>query len=292
MVNVFFVPGMFGSTIEYVLRNYTKEYKSIEADILSDGSMHSYSKEFHPIKTSELNSLSSIANNTNIITTIIYPFSDAKFNEILAQADTLHSLSFSSNIMIYSDTLSDCELNILFQYYKISIGVWNMGLEIFTIPRTFKEWNIEYTSWKDLQRWEYREWFSIFYPTYTSEWRESFNTVDDTFLKVNNTDFLHNPEIWTDKIIKHCGLTKNENFSDFFVKWKKAQKYIIDKKEIIETIVSNTISEIYFEWDALTVIEEAIIQQKLRSRGYEIKCDGLNEFPIDTQSLNHIIYKV
>ena len=57
MIHVFFVPGMFGSTIEHIIRNYSNEYAEIlqkeptnlhdwhHTQILSDGSMHGFQKE-------------------------------------------------------------------------------------------------------------------------------------------------------------------------------------------------------------------------------------------------------
>jgi hypothetical protein len=47
MICVFFVPGMFGSTVEYVLRAFTNELDNIDAEILSDGSMHSFKTQMH-----------------------------------------------------------------------------------------------------------------------------------------------------------------------------------------------------------------------------------------------------
>ena len=54
MINVFFVPGMFGSTIEFILRSYTNEYTPISAGIDSDGAMHSFNKEYHPTSVTKI----------------------------------------------------------------------------------------------------------------------------------------------------------------------------------------------------------------------------------------------
>lgn len=282
---------MFGSTIEYTLRNYTNNFSHVGGKILPDGSMHSYNKLFHPQNETFLESkLTSPAEN--LITTPTYPYRKMHFDEILQKYKKLGYFKNSYNILLHAVTLSDCELNILFQYYKAAFGSLNLGIEIFSNPKTFKEWNSEYTSWKDLKRWEYREWFSIFYPTWTSEWRYSTELVDDSFLKINNKEFLTNPEIWTDKIINHCHLQKTGGFAEFFDEWKSKQQYIVDKFNTIETIIASVLSDTEYYWDELTVIEEAIVQQKLRANGYELMCDGLDNFPRDSGKLKKLIYAV
>ena len=82
MICVFFVPGMFGSTIEYVLNNFTKERKPIEATILSDGSMHSFKKQAHQtdIAHTELFFKNSVSDE---IVTPIYPFKETHLSDIL-----------------------------------------------------------------------------------------------------------------------------------------------------------------------------------------------------------------
>ena len=36
---------------------------------------------------------------------------------------------------------------------------------------------------------------------------------------------------------------------------------------------------------------EILIQKKLRDQGYEIKCDGLEEFPTDSMELHKLLWK-
>lgn len=282
---------MFGSTIEYVLRNYTNDFSSVDGKILSDGSMHSYEKYFHPSFKYQLDNIKNFIAG-DAITTPTYPFKDMHFDKIIKKYREVCILDSNFDILLHADSLNDCELNILFQYYKIAVVGLNLGLDMFTIPENFKEWNSEYTSWKDLQRWEYREWFSIFYPTWTSEWRDSKDIVDNDFLKINNKEFLTNPEKWTDKIINHCGLQKTNDFADFFGEWKNKQQYIIDKFNTIEMIITSVLDNTELSWCELTVIEEAIIQQKLRAHGYELMCDGLNNFPCNSSELKNLIYAV
>ena len=119
MINIFFVSGMFGSTLEFILRSYTNEYTPINAIVDTDGSMHTFKKEFHPQdKESVLENLKNLSNNS--ITTPIYPFQKSRLPEILEAYQ--QSKIPGNNILVYAESTRDAELNILFQYHKLSFG--------------------------------------------------------------------------------------------------------------------------------------------------------------------------
>ena len=54
----------------------------------------------------------------------------------------------------------------------------------------------------------------------------------------------------------------------------------------------NTVNNVLFEWNKVSIISEAIVQQRLRSLGYEIRCDGLNNFPTDSHTLGNLLEEV
>lgn len=288
MINVFFVPGMFGSTIEYVLRSYTKENTPIIGKIQDDGSMHSFTKEFHPTSLTQVNKL--VNCNTTSITTPLYPFQDAQLPEILKSYKILESVNH--NILLYADSNKSAELNMLFQYHKIAISR-NNGLKIFCGENSHVvvNWNPNYTSWKDMQCWELREWLSLFYVSWVQEWIESQNQVPNNFLKIKNTDMLFNTKTTLLKIIDFCELTLNDNIDSFVLEWQQKQKYIINEFDLLDKIVKSVVENIQFNWTNLNIISEAIIQQRLREKGFEIKCDGLNTFPTNSISLYNLLEK-
>jgi hypothetical protein len=118
MINVFFVPGMFGTTIEYVLSNYTNEHTPIDAFICEDGSMHSFTKQAHLVDPTTIKNFI-INNRSCTITTPMYPFNEWKLPEILKNINVTDS---DHNMLIYADSLRNSELNLLFQYHKIAFG--------------------------------------------------------------------------------------------------------------------------------------------------------------------------
>lgn len=287
MIHVFFVPGMFGSTIEYLLRNFTEEYTGVEGKILADGSMHSFVKEFHPLKICDLNRYQY---QDNTIATPQYPFQQAHLDEILN-----HYVKNATDhyILMYANDLKSAELNCLFQYHKIAFGAQDKkGLRIFCNGLNASAWNPNYGSWQDMKTWELREWFSIFYPTWVSEWINSKNLVDSNWLSIQNIDVLYNTKNTFSNIIDHCQLTTNKDLTDFANTWRQAQQYIIDEFNLLDQIINDTLSQKNSKWDTINIIAESIVQQRLRALGYEIRCHNLNTFPTDTETLYNLLEKI
>lgn len=293
MIHVLFVPGMFGSTIEFVLRSYTQEYTPLDAQIESDGSMHSFKKQAHFLNTK---SVSEFFVNCQIdaITTPIYPFNKQHLPEIMNLLDQ-YITPADACVLVYASSLEDAELNMLFQYHKIAFGAkGKLGLEIFCGNNVHNiiNWNAEYTHWNQMQPWELREWISLFYVNWCKEWQESCHQTPSKFAKIKNTDILNNPYATFASIIQHCGLTEKPGLLEFASNWKQAQQYVVDECQLLGEIVDCSVTNQNLSWEPINIIAEAIVQQRLRSKGYEIRCDGLNTFPTDSKTLYNLLEKV
>lgn len=301
MINIFFVPGMFGSTIEFIIENFSNEFSSDREDlnnyILEDGSLHSYKKEFHPCTLKDLIKINSMSSVEKRINTPIYSVPDAKFNEIL---DVIVNDDFllNKNILIYSPNLTASELNLFFQYYKIAVGRSSKGMHIFfdflDANINVANWNKNYTTWKDMEPWELREWCSIFFYSATlNDWTDSATLVPDSFLKLPCTGMLDNPKQHMNTIFDYCNLTwNNKDIDNFLNIWHNKQTVIIKKFDDCNSILNNIVNNVDSSWNKLDFIQETIIQRKLRDYGYEIKCWGLNEFPTNTEHLYKLLEKV
>ena len=80
-----------------------------------------------------------------------------------------------------------------------------------------------------------------------------------------------------------------DNFDTVYESWIKQQVHS-NKDNMINTICDNIRTNKDFVFDQpLTCLDEIVIQHKLRTKGYEIKCDGLNTFPTTMQQLRDII---
>ena len=292
MIHVFFVPGMFGSTLEYVLRNYSNEYISIEADVWPDGSMHSFGKECHLFDRAGIESkLKHITSNS--ISTPTYPFRTLHLPEILEKY-TEYINDTSREILVHASNTRDAELNMLFQYYKIATGnLQPLGLDIFCYgnEHNITNWNTDYKNWHEMRPWELREWVSLFYVSWIQEWIQSQNQVNEDFYKVSNIEILENLPRIAREIFKHCNLTESPGLDDFAVYWRSKQQYIMDEFDLLDRVVECTISNVLFSWNSVNIIAEAIVQQRLRANGYEIRCDGLDVFPTDSTTLYNLLEK-
>lgn len=294
MIILPFVSGTFASTVEYCIRNFTEEYKDfkITSELCSDGSMHSFKKLKHITKSSTLHKVM-LSDDPKLIVTPIYPFTDL---------DTYNTLNFivdnkkdnSKIVLLYVDGAEYAEINMLFQYYKISIGL-NLGLDIFCNGSTqnILGWDDKYTNWQDMQPWELREWLSFFYVKWISEWSDLKNYTNIK-TKISSQQMLEDPKQAIEYIIKYCNLTlyHKDELDKFLIEWQKKQQYVLDEYKLINDIVSAVLDNTDMEWNTLNIISEAIIQQHLRQFGFNIKCYMLNEFPVNANALRSLLEHV
>lgn len=279
---------MFGSAVEFVLRAHTAEGDNPAGNIKADGSMHSYKKQFH----TDWISCPEHLDDTTWITTPIYPEYGMHLPEILKKMEA-HCKSWKSDkkILIHAVDQQWAEINMLFQYHKISVGlkeeidIFFSGLDSINV----KQWNPLYQGFSDLKPWELREWLSLCYPAWVEEWIDSVECVDTDVLLVSNKEIVEHTESSFEKIINFCGLTQQDSLEQFALDYQSAQKYILDEYKTIENIVQYSISRQWYCWNHTNPVSEAIIQQKLRARGFEIKCDGLDIFPTDSITLHNLL---
>lgn len=290
MINIVYIPGTFGSMIEYVLRSHTKEHNLESSRPLVDGSMHGFDPQAHIVNRAALEEYFESQHDDHDVISISWPMNDyplAKILQLISQTQTQKY----KNLIIYYDNFDFAEQNLLFQYHKIAFGqrIKN-GLKIFYAANTtdFNNWDPTYTTYGDMQPWQFREWFSIFYPNML------FSLIkipegDDNSLVVNANDILHNTIPTLLRIIDFCELTINKNLLPFVDEWQDKQQYILQEYQTVRTIVDCTIKNIPYTWTNLNIIAEAIVQQQLRRKGYELRCDGLNIFPTNSLDLHQLI---
>ena len=291
MICVFFVPGMFGSTVEYVLRAFTNELDNIDAEILSDGSMHSFKTQMHLTDRTNFISFFSQRPESVSVVTPIYPFNNAGLPELLELCNPYISDS-DKKLLIYADSIEYAEINMLFQYHKISAGTKiSFGLKIFCNDNfeNVRQWNSVYTHWDQMQHWELREWISLFYKKQITEWLDA-PTQSPGWQLVSTRDLLNDTEQTLEKIIQISGLSKNQkNLTEFASNWRCSQQYVLDEHQLIDRAVSCIITQEDFSWSSLNIIAEAMIQNKLRESGFEILCDGLNKFPTNSIEFHKLL---
>lgn len=291
MIHVFFVPGMFGSMVEMSLRCFTNIDSGIEPLIAEDGSCHTYAKNFHVTDIDKLHDFYTARDVK--ITTPIYPWNTKHLDQILPMfAEKFESWHQDSKILIYAPNQKWAEINMLFQYHKIALNL-KRTLEIFggkTNIDNIQNWNTNYTHWSQMQSWEYREWLSLFYPSWIQEWIVSPKLVTKDFLVISNKEILESMSATLHKIFDHCHAALIKPIMDFCQTYVAKQKYVLQEYSLIETILEYTINERPLTWQPISVVGEAILQQKFRQQGYEWYCDGLNVLPTNTRDFQNIIF--
>ena len=283
------MPGMFGSFVEYTLKNINTKLDTTQ--ILDDGSMHFYQKDYH---VADEQVFASKPRDVEILS-IVYPWKKMHLDEILLLDQSLQD---RKTIFLHADNLKDRELNLLFHYYKCAFGVdMQFGLELYKDPdekENVKKWNSDYQTLSDMQPWEYREWFSYYYPQFTQEWQDSqYLSTLPVCMKISNSRFIHNLQESMESIMAHCEVRYNKDkLRTWCSHYLNSQKYILSKFDLLQQICNAVMAGTDFSWEQLTIVEEAIIQQRFRSAGYEIECDGLNQFPMVAKDLQKIMYQI
>ena len=281
MIIVLFPGGAFGSTIEYSIRQFSNELQKVEATVMEDGSMHSYTKEFHPATISEF---LKIKDSKFEIVTPTYPTLD-----YLSPSETILELKKHINsehkvLLIYFTNLEMAERYKLFGYYKIPDFLDT------TMKDKHASWNVNYSSYKDMQMFELREALSLLIDQQV-EYLEIHDSIDNNWLCITPDDLLYDFRNTISKIIEYTGLTidHSQNIEEFYKEWFKKQQYIIDEFEKINAIVDSINSGSNMTWDKLSILGEAIVQSRLRQQGIEIACHGLNQFPTNTNDLTKVL---
>jgi len=147
--------------------------------------------------------------------------------------------------------------------------------------------------WNNTDDWAIREWISfwildVFAAAYTNNTNADLTT--DQLFDTNKDTF---PELLI-RLIKKLGLSVNADIDIIktnHANWQKQQQYHNLQKrcdkwisEIINT-KENTLSP------CITILDEAYVQNRLRSHGYEIRCFELNTFPKTSTELRLLLYK-
>ena len=117
MIWIVFPGGGFGTTLEYAIHQFAKEYQSLNIDIHNNGSMHNYKKECHPTNEYELQN---IRLSSRIVTPVYPNFTYTTAKETIANIKE-YIASTDSVIFVYSDNAQAVERTDVFQFYKIKI---------------------------------------------------------------------------------------------------------------------------------------------------------------------------
>jgi len=148
--------------------------------------------------------------------------------------------------------------------------------------------------WKTLNTWAVREWLSIIIGSYLQNVQElskkNLKYSDLTTAELFDKDEDVFPRI-INQLIKKIGLN---NIADVNTIKQNHKKFIFAQKnhnlqKRCDQWIKDTILGKIKTSPCVSIIDEAYIQYQLRNKGYEISCDGLNNFPKNSKQLKLII---
>ena len=149
-------------------------------------------------------------------------------------------------------------------------------------------------SYRLMQKWQVRECLSFWnwqdIVDYTCFYNQGKPLAHEKTIHIDFYDLRQNFEHTITRMLTACDLPViKQDFRRVYDAWITRQVHK-DKDRMLIVIMKNIDTGLDFDFDEpLTFYDEIAIQKMLREKGYELKCDGLNTFPITMQQLRDII---
>jgi hypothetical protein len=261
-IQVLYAPGSYGTYLAWAVYSYSNLNNSgiINLPFGPHGSAHLFRNTpgydlVHPSPTHNV-----VPNLDNFIFIVPTKFLEYSNNQYSKQ-DAYDMLKHISNLV-------PGLLEKLSNGWNKSAATWEIReLLSFSIDDTFNNTDREFKLKREsLQGWK--------------------NVID-----VHSDDILFDFSSTLSKIFNHFGLSQtvdsvtiDKNHKSYLL----LQSYI-GRDFLVSNIVSAVINGADFNIPALTILDEARIQGVLRSKGFDIQCCNLNQFPETTTQLRKLL---
>jgi hypothetical protein len=262
-----YVPKTFGNTFDHLLRKLSKEHVALK-------------------------------NPENLLKIPKYLFSTSTTPNVIISEIMTRETENNRIILIETNdykSIKDAEISLLSNWYCRHLYhdyyTWQLSdnaaslIEVDELTiKDIQQWNSLYTDVNQLQKWELREWYSIFYYNALKEQINTGEELPDS-IKFTWEDCVNDFTTVLLKIHDYCDLTLT-NKQDLQTNYAL---FIKEKSDLLDIIIESTMNKEMFEWSELTWLEESIIQSRFLELGYLIKCEGLNEFPENSLELYNLL---
>lgn len=312
-----YVPGCYGSWVNWLLLNLSDSDNKQDSPFLTDGSVQSKGHIIFPSDWySSLDRLNFVNDISSDDICRIHP-SDSACED--GGASTVDSIQWAvdnlgktvylypdekSIVWITNNQVDKIHENNKFhlEYYFSKKYIENDKAFDSKKPFIFKNHNDIIINWPKewdqnnvLSRWIIREFLSLnIYDAMINSL--SIRNIDKIksleILPINVTDlrddFLNTVRVIAEylEIKINCD---NDRLNNLYQLWEDTQIHFY-KDLLVSNIVDATINNKEFSWPPLSIVDEAFIQHFLRQYKHEIKCHGLNEFPTNSKKLRELIY--
>lgn len=141
--------------------------------------------------------------------------------------------------------------------------------------------------------WIFREYISFFIKdSWSFGYDRNFYEKFPSDIKIETNQLFDVSNSAVIDIIHNLGLSLVCDFDEI----KESTKYWIGTQKFhniqnkCDSWINSIISNSYQKNPCLTIIDEAYVQMELRKMGYEIRCDGLIEFPESSLDMHKLVY--
>lgn len=272
MIKILFPPGCYGTYLTRCIYNYSDLRQEEFTDF-----------EFENYGSSHVSANSLIPKNKlqrGHVTTLKIDKEDAVISLL---PDSNESLEYWNN-----------------QFYKQKQGqiiqYINGGFSKQSIAENFKNnWGYTKKIDQNTPHWIIREWCSFWI---TDNWSNAYDRhkyQQAGTLSVEVCDLLTDIGATLNCIFDHLGLrfsVQRNLIEKTHREFLSSQKFLYSQSNCQLSVDYVLNSSLDIDISAQTIFDEAYIQHLLRAEGYEIQCDGVNDFPKSSNELKKIIYKV
>jgi len=270
--------GTYGTFVEWCLHYFAGNIDT-ELPFTSTGSAHKYRGcQLHGINS--WRTFVKYPTADIVRTHLKLSKSDSVINNIQEIADSVE------HAILLHPTHNTTILTVNNKYEKVWGTGWLKSMN-HTFAHRLKGWGSENVD--DLQRWQLRDFLSTYILdefNNDTALNEILTYSHPNLTKVSIEQLIKNFEPTICILLGLCGLpVVRTDFDRIYREWISVQSHI-NKDQLVADIVANVAHDQEFEWQGLTLVDEAFVQMRLRDlHNLELRCYNLNEFPVSTQEL-------
>ena len=192
-----------------------------------------------------------------------------------------HSLEETANVIIAPS------LGYQLDYMNNQLIKMENNNILQSVQKSFPNWNdLLADKWSNPDStWVLREWISFWL---VDNMKQAYPTIKGHITTLD----LFNKNVFPD-LINRLGLTlvaDTATMKNNQSKWIVQQRYH-NSQYRCDKWINDVIANNETDSPCQTILDEAYVQHCLRKQGYEIRCDGLDNFPKPSSELKELIYE-
>lgn len=193
---------------------------------------------------------------------------------------------FDHELSEQADVIISPNKNNQLDYMNNQLMKAENGNIVQSVAKSFPNWRESlYTNWNNDSTWSLREWISFWL---VDNMKQAYKTINGTLSTLD----LFNKNVFPE-IINRLGLTVTVDDATMKVnqqQWIAQQRYH-NSQHRCNAWVEDILNDRNTSTPCQTILDEAYVQHCLREQGYEIRCDGLDIFPTNSNDLRELIYE-